>query len=178
MSYVQITRGQMEAFLVVAERFKEVIPDHPCKEAVYDKEFGDQGCFVRVYSTITDGEGRDVGTDAIRVVVVSPGGLVFLRPCKRVHRTKNWRRNMLDRINSVLAMNPQYEERPCSCGGMLRTRAGRHGAFLGCSEYPRCRNTEQPSKTNALLGQIGRSLNTRHASAGTEQTKTGSEKYE
>lgn len=28
------------------------------------------------------------------------------------------------------------------CGGLLRERNGRHGPFLGCSNYPRCRYTE------------------------------------
>jgi len=35
--------------------------------------------------------------------------------------------------------------RPCpepSCGGTLRERNGRYGPFLGCSNYPACRHTE------------------------------------
>jgi|14BtaG_2_1085337.scaffolds.fasta_scaffold05028_7 hypothetical protein len=150
-NFVEITKAQFDAFMEHLG-FDQVEPNHPCKEAVYDQGFGDHGCFVRVYSTIATGDvGRDVGKDAIRVVAVSPGGDVFLRPCKRVHRTKNWRKNLLDRIDSVHKLNPQFEERPCSCGGTLRTRAGRHGAFLGCSEYPRCRITAQPNPLAALM---------------------------
>ena len=35
------------------------------------------------------------------------------------------------------------EKRPCpACGGTLRRRTGRFGPFLGCSNYPKCRYTE------------------------------------
>lgn len=38
-----------------------------------------------------------------------------------------------------------FRGRPCpraGCGGRLRRRNGRYGPFLGCSNYPRCRYTE------------------------------------
>ena len=145
-NFVEITKDDFDTFMD-ALGFQQVEPNHRCHEAVYDAPYGDGGCFVRVYSTIaTDDVGRGVGKDAIRVVAVSPGGDVFLKPNKRVHRTKNWRRNTLDRIERIHELNPAFEERPCTCGGTLRTRAGRHGAFLGCSNYPRCRITAQPTR--------------------------------
>jgi len=36
-------------------------------------------------------------------------------------------------------------DRPCpkpGCGGQLTVRKGRHGRFLGCTNYPRCKHTE------------------------------------
>ena len=40
---------------------------------------------------------------------------------------------------------PGAEMRPCpaqGCGGSLRKREGRNGAFWACSRYPECRHTE------------------------------------
>lgn len=34
------------------------------------------------------------------------------------------------------------EDGSCECGGHAVKREGRHGLFYGCSNFPRCRNTE------------------------------------
>lgn len=39
---------------------------------------------------------------------------------------------------------PKYDPTVCpECGGKLTERSGRYGAFLGCSNYPRCRYTRK-----------------------------------
>lgn len=39
------------------------------------------------------------------------------------------------------------EEKPCEkCGGMLKLKNGIYGSFYGCSNYPKCRNTQNVKK--------------------------------
>jgi len=95
-----------------------------------------------VYSTVARGQSRPVGADAIRVQMelVKPGqGRKVVRGSKRVHRTQNWRKNLLDRIRALGELEPP----DCwQCGAPMVTRKSRKtGEFWGCSEYPVCRGT-------------------------------------
>ena len=138
---VEITLEQMDAFLN-AQYFTRVEPDdvgHPCYEAVYEREYGDKGCRIRVYSSvdIRDSGSRGVGQDAIRVVLVDPEGYAWNRSFKRVHRVKNWRLNLMKRYERVLDFPWEFawaEPKPCPMcdGGILRTRTGKKGSFMGC----------------------------------------------
>lgn len=158
--YVDITLEEMDAFLVDAQMFERLEPDdvgHPCHEAVYERPYDDSGCRIRIYSSVDmrDQAGRGVGSDAIRVVLVDPDNYPWNKSFKRVHRVVNWRLNLLHRYEPVLdyPWNYRWEEpRPCTqcVGGILRTRWGKKGPFMGCSNYNphdsnSCRNTERIS---------------------------------
>ena len=135
--YQNISAEDMESFMVHIG-FQQANPGHPCKETVYEAPYGD-GFRIRVYSTIVRGSGRDVGGDAIRVCCVNENNDLF-HSTKRVHRTQNWRRNLLNRIDSIHTDIPKPTE--CTCGnGILLPKRGRNGVFLGCSDYPNCRIT-------------------------------------
>ena len=41
----------------------------------------------------------------------------------------------------------EVEETCDDCGGPMTVRRGRRGFFLGCSKYPKCKGTKQPSET-------------------------------
>lgn len=154
--YVEIEIEEMDLFLG-EEGFERIEPDavgHPCKEAVYERSYDDSGCRIRIYSSvdIRNSAGRKAGSDAIRVVLVDPEGYPWNKSFKRVHRVVNWRNNLLQRINPVIDEYWKYPwQAPRECpkcqGGILRTRWGKKGPFMGCSNYnptvrDSCRNTE------------------------------------
>ena len=43
---------------------------------------------IRIYSSVAYGEGRDVGKDAIRAVLVDSEGRIYFNGVKRVHRVR------------------------------------------------------------------------------------------
>jgi hypothetical protein len=136
--YQNISAEDMESFLVHIG-FQQANPGHPCKETVYEAPYGN-GFRIRVYSTIGEEWSRKAGGDAIRVICVNEQGHGF-HSTTRVHRTQNWRRNLLNRIDSIHKDVPKPTE--CTCGnGILLPKKGRNGVFLGCSDYPNCRNTQ------------------------------------
>jgi len=136
--YQDISAEQMEAFMLELG-FAEAEPGHPCVETVYEAPYGD-GFRIRVYSTIAHGSGRKAGGDAIRVLCVNEQGQGF-HSTKRVHRTQNWRKNLLSRVDSIYKDIPKPTT--CTCGnGILLPKKGKNGLFLGCSSYPACRNTQ------------------------------------
>jgi hypothetical protein len=159
---VPISLEEMDAFLVESQGFIRIpleemdaphIKARFCKEWIYEREYSEEfapGCRIRIFSSLDSrgGGSRDVGRDAIRVVIVDPEGFPWCKAFARVHRVKGWRANLLRRIETPLEESSLYRWVPerygCTegCSGILRTRWGKKGSFLGCSNYPRCRNTE------------------------------------
>ena len=87
------------------------IPFVESGEHIYEMDMDQDyspGCRIRIYSSISirKKEGRGSGTDAIRVVLVDENGKDCNNSFKRVHRTKNWRLNLLKRYEPVI-WNPQ-----------------------------------------------------------------------
>jgi hypothetical protein len=109
---------------------------------VYERPVND-GLSVRVYSSITErlGGARDVGEDAIRVVVWAVKNKVLVASEKRVHRVRGWRTNLADRI-------ARDEVAACACGGYWVKRTGKYGESYVCSGYPVCKRT---TKLRGLL---------------------------
>jgi len=143
---VTIERQDMDLFMDALGFTEADVPG--CTEVCYEAPYGEQGCRARIYSSIStnDGTSRLLGRDAIRVVCIDPDGNVFLKPFPRVHRITTWRKNLLSRIDSLFAAPEDYgwtEPIPCSCGGLLRVKPGRHGPFMGCSAFPVCRETRR-----------------------------------
>jgi ribosomal protein L24E len=99
-TYVQPKQGEMEEALQVPRIFREV-PDARSAEIIYEWNVR-RGVSIRVCSSIVPGVGgRDVGKDAIRVLVVhSKSDKVFFQ-ATRVHRTMNWATNMGVRVREA-----------------------------------------------------------------------------
>jgi len=97
---------------------------------------------LRIYTGINpSGNSRAVGKDAIRVTLFmrTPEKIIKLGGSKRVHRVLNWKKNLQDRLDSWLDFMPKHK---CSkCGNPMVPRKGQFGNFLGCSQYPECKNT-------------------------------------
>lgn len=149
-TYVHISEEEMDDWMN-AQMFRRVEVEGT-KEIVYEHDMDPNyapDCRIRVYSSIVPGEGgRKVGGDAIRVVLVDPTGYVWAKGFTRVHRTQNWRLNMLRRYETIFEEPWNYKWAPpitCSeCGLEMRCRHGKKGSFYGCSGYRTdgCRNTE------------------------------------
>jgi hypothetical protein len=109
-------------------------------EYVFQKyvDRGDKKITLRLYTSVskwTD-DSRDVGTDAIRLVVMGNG---YKYGEGRVNRTQNWRKNLQSRIY-------KWDElyKPCpQCGNALHEKVGKYGHFMGCVTYPKCGYTER-----------------------------------
>jgi hypothetical protein len=141
--YVNVTRDEMES-LLFPQGFHKLSLDGT-RELVYGKRVDKDGLTLslRVYTGINpDGNSREVGADAMRCNIFwrKPNGDVTkVASSKRVHRVKNWRSNLQQRIDALV-----IEER-CACGSPMVRRTSRtnKSEFYGCANFPVCRQTKQ-----------------------------------
>ncbi len=138
--YVHITEEEFDRF-AHSKRFTRI--DEPkANEIVYARVAKHGFARMLIYSTISTmgGGGRKVGSDAIRLVLQvlrddEWGGIGY--KSKRVHRTKNWRNNLTDRMQTAADM---IHKAPCpECGHAMIKRTGKHGDFYSCVMWPKTR---------------------------------------
>lgn len=126
------------------------------KEVVYDLGPTPAGPFVRVYTSLADGEAavRACGEDAVRILVGcnSQSGFRPLGKSRRVFRTAP---NSGDRVAAFLArltdaVRDGFAEAksvpacPACNGAMKRRENAKTGdGFWGCVEYPNCRGSRR-----------------------------------
>jgi len=117
------------------------INDANTQEITFEKAIHHEGkiYFARIYTSIDKRtkKTRDVGSDAIRVVIYNENYTLFLGE-GRINRTQNWRINLAKRLENwtgIVKWCPQ-------CKSPLRKRTGKYGLFYGCSTYPKCGYTE------------------------------------
>jgi hypothetical protein len=148
-TYTPISRGEIEAVLLERGFTEALRPG--IGERIYSKPVKETDRYrlaVVVYSSIAMGTGqsRNVGDDAIRVVmeVSIPGRSTskIVQGARRVHRTQGWRNNLAKRIAEISRLTPP--ECP-SCGLAMTLRKNRQPPareFWGCIRYPDCRGTK------------------------------------
>ena len=141
--YVNITAEEMHQFLV--EKGFEAISLDGTVEAVYGKRVHQDSLqlTLRVYTGVVGSNSRKVGDDAIRVnlwMKLKDGRIIKLSGSKRVHRVEGWRTNLKKRIDGWLESFPKSKCK--KCGYPMLVRKGPQGPFLGCSDYPVCKNTK------------------------------------
>lgn len=101
---------------------------------------------LRTYSTIDKrtNRGRGKGKDAIRSVIwdVAEGRPVGGR--KKTLRIKTWRSNLIPKLNELAEEAHSMVTMCDSCGShmVIRKNSKTDEEFLGCSEYPDCKNTK------------------------------------
>lgn len=140
-AYVAVTAEDMDAFL--GPQGFERVPVPRTRELVYARraDAGGHALSLRVYTGIEpNGCSRDIGADAIRVVLAwrkADGTIAVVATAKRVHRVEGWRANLQQRLDSI-AVGPT-----CECGSpmVLRTRKGTKDHFHGCASFPACKLT-------------------------------------
>jgi len=145
--YVHITRKEFESFMD-ENLFVCLNDDQTRQELVYAYMWHDGAYALKVYSSITLGGGaRDVGADAIRVVlfVNTPAGMRPMWKAARVYRTQGWRENLQQRIDEGLLRGCDGRDYECpECGAPMILREGKRGPFWGCTMFPvtQCTYTE------------------------------------
>lgn len=135
MPYTEITQSEFEDLLNL-QGYKWRRLDEPmAKENVYLIEIN--GIGIKIFSSIVGGVGRNVGTDAIRLVgwdTVS--GYPVLSSEHRVYRTEGWRQNLINRIEEVKAKMINNSKCPI-CGAITVERMNRNTQekFMGCLNW-------------------------------------------
>jgi hypothetical protein len=135
--YVLIDKKDFDEF-VKPKRFVEVY-EPGVMEVVYDRIAKHGQARIRIFSTIAihGGDGRKVGGDSIKVVLQvkrndkwEGAGKKF----KRVHRTKNWKDNLLERIKAAAE---SVNKNTCPiCGAALIKKEDNNWCFFGCAMWP------------------------------------------
>ena len=159
-SFEKISSEQMDNFMEVLGFSELSIKERTgnlrrtVKEKVYEKDFG--AGKIRIYSSIAGVESRDVGKDAIRVQYWVDGVKVY--GATRVHRVKNWRNNVLNRIYSLEDMVSKGSLRKVpkdSSGSPMVVRKARRGGkkFWGSSNYPRNNETRRFDAAVVMTGK-------------------------
>ena len=146
-TFCNVTQGDLEKLLSPLG-FKQ-IQVRGVIELVYAKRV-DQGelqLSLRVFSGVNpDGQSRDCGKDAMRVTLFmrdEDGSIHKIGGDKRVNRIQTWRKNLKARLDGWLDCLPKES---CECGAPMVPRTGKHGDFLGCVRFPKCKQTRQIQK--------------------------------
>lgn len=108
-------------------------------ELVWQRAIPNSHLYVRIYSSITRGVSRSVGTDAIRTTIFDSS---TNRPCwsETTYRTQNALTNMRERAREAWS---HVLHNRCTCGGCFIERKGSNGTFYGCSSYHNCKITRR-----------------------------------
>jgi hypothetical protein len=140
-NFTNITKSEMQDFLGTLGFAEITIPN--CNESVFAKRIDKNGIplSMRIYTGIVSSESRGCGEDAIRVNVFAKtlkNELKKVVSCRRVNRVSGWRKNLESRIHEVFHKSPSQS---CNCGNPMVLREGKFGEFLGCTNYPECKQT-------------------------------------
>lgn len=140
-NFTNITKSEFQDFLSPLGFSEIQIPN--CNESVFAKRIDKNGIALslRIYSGISNNSqnSRDCGEDAIRVncfAKTTNNAIKKVVSCRRVNRVSGWRKNLESRIKEVFHKSPSQL---CKCGNPMVLRNGKFGDFLGCSNYPECK---------------------------------------
>lgn len=155
--YVAISESEMSDFMK-AIGFTELSVEQrgsfgrrPVKERVYETPVG--AGRIRVYSSVVGPATRDRGKDAIRVQYWVGDQKVY--GAKRVHRTQNWRKNLLQRTEEIresVESGPLSRIPKDSRGDLMTARRSRlpHERFWGSVNYPEIRESRRFEAASVL----------------------------
>lgn len=137
--YTHITEEDFDSF---AGAHKLVKRSRPNCENIYSQTWHGGKYLLTIYSSIVPGDGsRDVGEDAIRVVLKTEGIPVW---SARVFRVEGWKKNLRERIEDARSIGraDSLNWQCPLCKKPLVMRNGRNGWFIGCIGFQNgCRYT-------------------------------------
>lgn len=146
MSYHKISKNEFERILRhgMSPDFsvrEDIMTVENISEYVYSATLS-KDFEIIVYSSISihTNKARAKGGDAIRLKLhhESVPGPVSSEP--KTLRTERWAVNLQKKIeNAVRRCNEALS--CCECGGYLIERASKNGEFLGCINFPQCKNS-------------------------------------
>jgi len=101
--------------------------------------------YVVIFSTIDHrtNKARDKGKDAIRTVLYDNKTKSIIGGRKKTLRINTWKDNLKRKVDDLLQNTEEYVTECDECNGFMVEREGQYGKFLGCTNYPDCRNTKQ-----------------------------------
>lgn len=140
--YVSIERNDFEDFLGTTCAYEEVDMEG-VNEAVFAVNLPHPDLEIRIFSTLEGGKGRGKGADAIRTVVWHTEQDAPVGGRTKTLRIETWRENLLSKIVDIMQnWRDEWHGECPDCGGVMCLRDGKFGEFLGCSNFPDCRHTE------------------------------------
>lgn len=145
--YHRITQEEFEEFLLDFTAARRV--DVPgTSELVYAIDLPRDELELRIYSTLEAGTARNCGDDAIRTVIWDLEHDEPIGGRTKTLRIESWRGNLAPKIRDLMSNWRDEIHGYCDeCGRPMNLREpGRDDdwdAFLGCSGYPECKNTEE-----------------------------------
>jgi len=147
--YARIGRDEFESRLGSLVDFQEVRPPGT-SEVVYEIDLPADDLSIRIFSTLYRGESRDCGDDAIRLVIWSEeadrwigGRKKTLRLAGTETNPEGWWGNLRPKIQDLMLNWRDYNQGRCpDCDSWMVKRDGEYGEFLGCTDYPACKHTE------------------------------------
>lgn len=141
--YVRITRDEFEEFLLDREEDWIVVDENPHGEMAFETpDFmpTEKEVVLRLYSSLSksDEKARDKGEDAIRLVIWHTEARKPLGGRKKTLRIKTWRKNLAEKIDSLMEDSREFVTICDECSDFMVKRDGQFGEFYGCLSYPDC----------------------------------------
>ena len=149
MSFVKVSKEQFEQWsnTQFKDNWKFMLPKYG-KELVIVAPLNKGGLEFHIYTSCTEeaGETREIGKDAIRVLLFDKNAGKSAASDKRVNRTEGGT-TIFQRIEERLASLQEIanESTFCKrCGAHLveRTNKRTQQTFMGCAAYPNCGGTQ------------------------------------
>lgn len=165
-TYVQIEIDEMHEFLINKGFIQ--LPKVSGEEIVYSRFIGKKkAACLNVFTSIVVDKAREVGEDAIRLVIKVASKDRKKMSCssfkQRTNRTTNWKTNLGERIDSIVE---SYVDGPdcLICKDNMVQRKGQTGPFWGCIQFPVCKGTftgdpkDKPKETPTPLPYMAKTV--------------------
>lgn len=150
--YECVSEEEFDEFMNDVAAFEKKVPQD-AKEIVYDIPLPVDELVVRVWSSISAGQARAKGQDAIRCVIWDVeedrpigGREKTLRIGPTDSNPEGWKGNLRPKIQDVVSSWRSYDKTCSECGSRMAVREpGRNDdwdPFWGCTNYPVCQHAE------------------------------------
>lgn len=136
--------------------FEDVTPDG-VGELIYERQGAREGHAIRICTGVRkgDGESRDVGKDAGRVLLLAGDRVIW--SASRTHRTRGFLSNLHAKAREAWKVSAVAPLCPwCADDMALRKNKKTGQPFWGCSRFPTCKCTMTTAEVNAAYEE-GRS---------------------
>ena len=149
MAYAEIKQEEFEKVLSELGKWQQ-IKDTYAKENIYLLDGN-----IKIFSSIVNGLSREVGDDAIRILVWCPISNLPVKSSEaRVYRIETWAKNLRERILKVKA-DIQCMKKCKTCGAFLVERVNSQTTekFWGCLNYRNHGKIINTTKSNNTMSQ-------------------------
>lgn len=143
MPYTEITLREFLDFLKYEKlTYTLTSTSRDTKEYVFNI-VASPGSFIRLYSSvdIRSKVSRDIGKDAIRLVLINKELNLPITKGQKTLRMLNWKNHLSHKIKYLLEYVKYFERKCPECDSPLVVRKGMDTLFWDCSSYPACRYT-------------------------------------